>query len=556
MSVVEEVLSRLSGVQKNGRGWKALCPCPAHRDSQPSLSIHEGEDSRALLKCFAGCGIEEIVAALGLEMRDLFEGGGGSFYPSNAAASVHRSPQTPKGNDEKTDAVPGASPGTDAASASCTLEGYATAKGLPAAFLKKLRLKEFTYQGSPAVRIPYLNEDGSESAVRFRTALEKSSGEDDRFRWKSGSKTTLYGLWRLEKVREAGYAVLVEGESDAQTLWYRGIPALGIPGSSTFRSEWSERLEGVEKVYAVIEPDHGGEKLWERLAASPLRERLYRVELGDAKDVSELYLTDPDCFKEKLESALEGAAAWLDIAESETRERRREAFAESERLAGEPDILGKFAGELAASGVAGESRLAKLLYLAVTSRLLRKPVSVVVKGPSSGGKSYLVEKVLGFMPESAFYALTAMSEHALAYSTEPLSHRHLVIYEAAGLNSDFQSYLIRSLLSEGRVRYETVEKTSEGLVPRLIEREGPTGLLITTTLTKLHPENETRMLSLTVADSRSQTRDVLARLASEDGDYSPDKGSWYALQNWIATGECRVSIPYAGMLSELVFWHD
>jgi hypothetical protein len=60
--------------------------------------------------------------------------------------------------------------------------------------------------------------------------------------------------------------------------------------------------------------------------------------------------------------------------------------------------------------------------------------------------------------------------------------------------SDFATYLIRSLLSEGRLRYETVEKNKEGLVPRLIEREGPTGLIVTTTSLRLHPENETRML--------------------------------------------------------------
>src|SRR2546430_2242009 len=82
-------------------------------------------------------------------------------------------------------------------------------------------------------------------------------------------------------------------------------------------------------------------------------------------------------------------------------------------------------------------------------------------------------------------------ERALADPEEPLQHRVLVIYEAAGLGSDFASYLVRSLLSEGRVRYETVEKTRDGLKPRLIERDGPTGLLVTTTSVSLHPENET-----------------------------------------------------------------
>ena len=39
-----------------------------------------------------------------------------------------------------------------------------------------------------------------------------------------------------------------------------------------------------------------------------------------------------------------------------------------------------------------------------------------------------------------------MSDHVLAYSEEPLSHRFLVIFEAAGLASDLATYLLRSLL--------------------------------------------------------------------------------------------------------------
>src|SRR3712207_3603391 len=119
------------------------------------------------------------------------------------------------------------------------------------------------------------------------------------------------------------------------------------------------------------------------------------------------------------------------------------------------------------------------------------------------------------------------------------------------MSGDFQTYLIRSLLSEGRLRYETVEKTSEGLKPRLIEREGPTGLIVTTTLEKLHPENETRMLSLSVADTQEQTGQVLLALAEEEIS-SPDLAPWVALQEWIGVGGRRVTIPFAKVLAEKV----
>jgi len=62
---VEEVLSRLRGVRRCGRGWVALCP--GHEDREPSLSIAE-EGGRLLLHCFAGCEFTQIVAALGREV--------------------------------------------------------------------------------------------------------------------------------------------------------------------------------------------------------------------------------------------------------------------------------------------------------------------------------------------------------------------------------------------------------------------------------------------------------------------------------------------------------
>ena len=200
----------------------------------------------------------------------------------------------------------------------------------------------------------------------------------------------------------------------------------------------------------------------------------------------------------------------------------------------------------------GERRLCKLIYLAVTGRFLDRFASLAIKGPSASGKSWAIERVLDFFPEEAYYLLTAMSERALAYGTEPLSHRFLVLFEAAGLESDFASYLVRSLLSEGCVRYETVEKGKDGeLKARLVEREGPTGLIVSTTSVALHPENETRLLSLAATDTADQTKLVLSRLADDDLS-EPDLARWHDLQVWLATAEHRVAIPYARTLADLV----
>jgi hypothetical protein len=88
--------------------------------------------------------------------------------------------------------------------------------------------------------------------------------------------------------------------------------------------------------------------------------------------------------------------------------------------------------------------------------------------------------------------------------------------------------------------------------PRLIEREGPTGLIVTTTSIKLHPENETRLLSLTVTDTQDQPRAVMAALAEEAGEAGPNFEPWHALQIWLESAEHCVSIPYAKKLAELI----
>jgi hypothetical protein len=537
------VLDRVDVASRNGE--RAMCFCPAHDDrNSPSLSL-KAENGKLLLNCFAGCQPEDIVSEMGLQMKDLFsEGGGEPSIPSCTPARLHAQKEKPHSNGQNERAV------HDARSEhGCTLGDYSKEKGLTEDFLQGLGLRDVTYLDKPAVRIPYPDEEGKELAVRFRVSMYGA----EKFRWRSGNKPFPYGLGLLGEARKAGYVILVEGESDCHTLWFYEIPALGIPGASNWRDGWATYLDGIEKIYAVIEPDQGGDTLREKLTGCEgIRERLHLLELGEHKDPSALHLADPDRFKERFEAALKDAKPWIELARVEAEVAFRKAWEQCQVLAEEPDILGCFAEELARSGVAGEAKIAKLLYLAVTSRLLERPVSVALKGPSSGGKSHVVERVLSFFPKSAYYALTAMSDRTLAYSEEPIKHRFLVIYEAAGMSGEFATYLMRSLLSEGKVRYETVEKTSEGLKPRLIEREGPTGLIVTTTAVKLHPENETRLLSLTVTDTQDQTRVVMAALAEEAGEAGPNFEPWHALQVWLESAEQRVWIPYAKTLAELI----
>jgi hypothetical protein len=135
---------------------------PVHDDKQNSLSIHH-RDGKWLLKCHAGCEVEIITAALDLTLADLFDDkpirGRRAFNPPTNRATVQ--------------------PGL-------TLEQYSAAKRLPVEFLRRCGLTDVSYDGAPAVRIPYLGPGGELLAVRFRIAVG-----GDRFRWTVGSKPQL-----------------------------------------------------------------------------------------------------------------------------------------------------------------------------------------------------------------------------------------------------------------------------------------------------------------------------------------------------------------------------
>jgi 5S rRNA maturation endonuclease (ribonuclease M5) len=66
---MNEIIMKLKGVKGSGTQYTALCP--AHDDKNPSLAVSV-KDGKILLHCHAGCSTENIVAAIGLEMKDLF----------------------------------------------------------------------------------------------------------------------------------------------------------------------------------------------------------------------------------------------------------------------------------------------------------------------------------------------------------------------------------------------------------------------------------------------------------------------------------------------------
>jgi hypothetical protein len=246
----EGILSLFPGEHRRKSKTDADVICPAHDDHNPSLGVdlrHNGAGHKVVINCRSqGCEYSEILQAIGLTDADL------KLQETNGRAY------------------------------GCTLEAYAASKNLPLEFLTSddVALEDGTcYVRSlgrevPAVEIPYADQNGQQVATRYRIAV----GGDDKFRWEKGSKTTLYGLHKVQEAHDAGYVLLIEGESDAHTAWYRGLPAVGVPGVDNWRDEWAEHLDGIPKIFVVVEPDEAGKKLWRSLiSCKTLDGRLRKV---------------------------------------------------------------------------------------------------------------------------------------------------------------------------------------------------------------------------------------------------------------------------------------
>jgi hypothetical protein len=225
-----------------------------------------------------------------------------------------------------------------------------------------------------------------------------------------------------------------------------------------------------------------------------------------------------------------------------------ELFEQCKHLALAPSILDAFSAELRRCGVVGSMDNFQILFLAMVTRLWKAPVSVVIKGSATAGKSFTVDTVLRYTPEDAYAFFSGMSQKAIIYTKRDLRHKMLCIGEYAGLQSDTGNQWIRQLLTEGRIVYSvTGEDSGNGREAPDIVKEGPTGLIMTTTAMRLHPEDETRLISLPIKDSPEQTAAVLKAQAMKAlgiADVEANTAPWIALHKWIATGTTQVAAPF------------
>lgn len=185
--------------------------------------------------------------------------------------------------------------------------------------------------------------------------------------------------------------------------------------------------------------------------------------------------------------------------------------AEALALLKSPDLMPRILRDFEALGVVGEESNKLTGYLAAVSRLLDRPLALLIQSASAAGKSSLMDAVLDLVPEEDVIRYSAMSGQSLFYMGDKnLSHRILAIAEEEGAKQ--ASYALKLLQSEGRVTMASTGKdpATGMLTTHDYTVEGPVMLFLTTTAIDLDEELLNRCLVLTVNESRDQTRAIHA----------------------------------------------
>lgn len=280
-----KMLARYPDAREKHNGWYE------HPDN-PRFDFRVRENGSLFIQPWTHHTVEEILAMAGLKQSDVSLNG--RTYPGPTKDSLD-------------------------------LLELAVAKGIDPRFLDNLGLQSgYRYRGRKYVKIAYFNADGTQhTKVKVRKAVSgdyKHCWDDD-----TPGDVIPYGLHKLDMACQQGYLLIGEGESDAWTCWYHGVPYLGVPGANMRKCLTGIDLTSVPKIYILHEPDQvtrllsDGESFY-KSTHSALRANGYKGEIfyidfkkaTEYKDPSDLHIAlwkegKADQFKDYVRQAIQNA---------------------------------------------------------------------------------------------------------------------------------------------------------------------------------------------------------------------------------------------------------
>ncbi len=235
-----------------------------------------------------------------------------------------------------------------------------------------------------------------------------------------------------------------------------------------------------------------------------------------------------------------------------------EARKEAEKLLERQDLLAEVVNTINDLGVTGERPLVALAYLVATSRLLEKPLYLLVQGEPSSGKSFILQTVCKTLPPTSVETVTDLTPEALYYLTEaaPLKNRVLFLGERRRQKSEESidaTRSLRELHEAGRLSKLVPIKEGGRLRTVRLEIEGAPAILESVSHNAIPAEDLSRAILAWTNETEEQTRQVLRefarRKASGSPEVSPERLETIRAVQWLLE-PWRVSVPFLPALAE------
>jgi hypothetical protein len=201
------------------------------------------------------------------------------------------------------------------------------------------------------------------------------------------------------------------------------------------------------------------------------------------------------------------------------------------------------------AGLVSEIRNALVVYIVATSRLLAKPLSLFIKGPSGVGKNFLADIVLRFFLRSEVMHLTSSSSKAWNYLNNALVHKIVYLKERNELAGPVQP--LRLMLSEGNLTHVVTVKKRGKLVSETRVTKGPVAAISTTTKERVEIDDETRQISIWPDDTQEQTARIIEAAVSQEVCIGPTEiKKWHRVQQLIQK-RATLAIEFPDWLTQL-----
>jgi DNA primase len=207
------------------------------------------------------------------------------------------------------------------------------------------------------------------------------------------------------------------------------------------------------------------------------------------------------------------------------------------------DLIGK-------AGVVGEENNRIFLTAIAITHKMNEPLHALIQGSSGSGKTHLMAKIYGFIPQKDRKNFTRVTEGSLYnYGMYDLQNKLICIEDLDGMKDEAQ-FAFRELQSKGMIISSTSTKDDNGNISASEKTVyGPIASMSCTTKGEIYEDNMSRCFIIAVDESLDQSRKVIHyqnMKASGQIDEQKERQCTEFIQTLVALLKpCEVVNPYA-----------